>query len=99
MEGVGKLPVILFPLKFVHEKQEYFMLRLTLLTASCNTNSSLSVTAFYDLLKNDSTAPEMFPTLKWSPAPKWSSNRPLQMNPDPEMLPISLRVDHEIIPD
>ena len=22
MEGVGKLPVILFPLKFVHEKQE-----------------------------------------------------------------------------
>lgn len=50
MEGVGKLPVILFALKFVHKKQEYyFMLRLTLLTASCNTNSSLSVTSFYEL--------------------------------------------------
>ena len=37
------------------------------------------------------TAPEMIPTLKWSP------NRP-QNDPDPEMIPTFLLVDPEMIP-
>ena len=39
------------------------MLRLTMLTASCNTNSSLSVTAFYEL-EMTLQPPEMIPSPK-----------------------------------
>ena len=73
------------------------MLRLTLLTASCNTNSSLSVTAFYDLKwlysRRNDPDPEMIPSPKMIPKSTPAND------PDPEMLPISLCVDHEIIPD
>ena len=45
----------------------------------------------------DYTAPEMIPTPKWSPTLKWSPNRP-RNDPNPEMIPIFLLVDPEMIP-
>ena len=56
------------------------------------------------LLYGCCTAPEMIPTPKWSPTLKWSP--PLKWSPkrprndtDPEMIPISLHVDPEMIPN
>ena len=44
------------------------------------------------------TAPEIIPTPKLSLTLKWSPNRP-RNDPKPEMIPISLHVDPEMIPN
>ena len=43
-------------------------------------------------------APEMLPTPTWSPTFKWSPIRP-RNDTDPEMIPVSLHVDPEMIPN
>ena len=47
-------------------------------------------------LPENCTAPEMISTPKWSPTLKWSPNQP-QNDTNPEMIPISLHVNPEMI--